>query len=174
MIHEKWFVSDTHFFHENIIRFCGRPFANAEIMNENLVKNWNSVVGKNDFVYHLGDVFIGGSERDQNELLYSLNGHKRLIVGNHDKLKSKVLQNGFDKIDLWKGFKEGDFTAVHIPLRLNNLRDGGFCVHGHIHTNLEEDIHYINVCVEHRNYTPVHLDQILLEIKNAKHKLASH
>ena len=30
---EVWFTSDTHFGHENIIRYCGRPFCNAEEMN---------------------------------------------------------------------------------------------------------------------------------------------
>lgn len=32
-----WFTSDTHFFHDNIIRFSNRPFANAFEMNEELI-----------------------------------------------------------------------------------------------------------------------------------------
>lgn len=163
-IHEKWFISDTHFFHEFIIQACGRPFANAELMNECLVDNWNAVVGPNDFVYHLGDVFLGGTEREQTELLYSLNGHKCLIVGNHDKLKSKVLQH-FEKIELWKGFKEENFTAVHIPLAQRSLRYGNYCVHGHEHGNPPKDYHCISVCVELRDYGPTHMDVIRAEIK---------
>ena len=31
-----WFTSDTHFCHENIIRFSGRPFRDAAEMNEEL------------------------------------------------------------------------------------------------------------------------------------------
>ena len=30
---QVWFTSDTHFGHENIIRFCGRPFRDVEEMN---------------------------------------------------------------------------------------------------------------------------------------------
>lgn len=28
-----WFTADTHFCHENIVRFSGRPFRNATEMN---------------------------------------------------------------------------------------------------------------------------------------------
>lgn len=56
----KFFTADTHFNHSNIIEFCNRPFQSAEEMNEVLITNWNSKVGENDQVYHLGD--FGGGE----------------------------------------------------------------------------------------------------------------
>lgn len=162
-----WFISDTHFFHDNIISFCGRPFANSELMNECLIENWNSVVKPQDKVYHLGDVAMGCSDKELTRLLQQLNGKKRLIVGNHDNLKSPAIQNNFEKIKLWNGFwVEGiGFTTVHIPLPLEALRDGKICVHGHIHTNLLADPHYINVCVEHIGYTPIHIEVIAERIK---------
>lgn len=170
MSNEKWFVSDTHFFHENIIQYSGRPFANADLMNENLISNWNKVVGVNDYVYHLGDVACGygGDERALAELLFSLNGRKRLIVGNHDHLKSPSLHKAFEKIELWKGFKEYDFTISHIPLPLKQLRDGRFCIHGHLHNNIVEDPYYLNICVEHTNYAPINLVDIVAKIDHLK------
>ena len=78
-----FFTSDTHFGHTNIIRFCNRPFKDAEEMNNTLIDNWNSVVGKNDIVYHLGD-FAFGSQTLWNNMLDRLNGHIHLIIGNHD------------------------------------------------------------------------------------------
>lgn len=168
-MHEKWFISDTHFFHTNILKFMHgeqrlrKEFQSLDEMHNTIVKNWNARVGKNDYVYHLGDVTFQ-YHKPFSELMFSLNGSKRLIVGNHDKLKQDGLTKCFDKIELWKGFKEHDFTCTHIPARLDCLRDGTFNVHGHTHANHQQDKKYINVCVEVRNYTPVHLDEILKEI----------
>jgi len=169
-IHDKWFISDTHFFHANILKFTGddgkriRPFNSLDEMHEIMIQNWNSLVDDNDYVYHLGDVTFQ-YHGPFNNLMSRLKGKKRLIIGNHDKLMNPNLFRWFEKAELWKGFKEYNFTATHIPLRLESLRDGAFCVHGHIHQNIMEDPHYINVCVEQRNYTPVHIDEIGAEIK---------
>lgn len=78
-----FFTSDTHFHHENIMKFCNRPFKSVEEMDEVLISNWNSVVGKNDIVFHLGDFAFGGSEV-WNNVLDRLNGKIHLILGNHD------------------------------------------------------------------------------------------
>lgn len=171
-VHEKFFISDTHFFHSNILKFTGddgkriRPWNSLEDMHEYMIEKWNSVVKDNDYVYHLGDVtfqYHGAF----NNLMSRLKGKKRLIVGNHDKIWNPALQMNFEKVSLWKGFKEWNFTAVHIPLMLQSLRDGAYCVHGHVHQNSLSNPNYINVSVEVRDYTPVHIDTIASEIKNA-------
>lgn len=170
MVHEKYFISDTHFFHANILKFKNdggkrlRQFNSLDEMHEYMVEKWNSVVKPQDYVYHLGDVTFQ-YHKGFNELMSRLNGQKRLIVGNHDKIWNPALQKWFVKADLWKGFHEHDFTASHMPLSLDSLRDGHFNVHGHTHANVKKDPHYINVCVEVRDYTPVHIDQIAKEIK---------
>ena len=78
-------VSDTHFQHQNIIRFCdwSRPFDTVEEMNEAIVKNWNSVVSPDDTVYHLGDCFMGQLETVA-KYGFRLNGKIHVIPGNHD------------------------------------------------------------------------------------------
>ena len=50
-----WLTSDLHFGHENIIRYCDRPFADVDAMNRALVDRWNEVVGDDDVVWVLGD-----------------------------------------------------------------------------------------------------------------------
>lgn len=175
MIHEKWFIGCTHFLHNNILKFFRddeqkvklRDFPSCREMDEHMIKQWNSVVGVNDYVYHLGDVTFQYNGLF-NEIMSQLKGKKRLIIGNHDKIWNPNLIRWFEKADLWKGFKEENFTATHIPQRLSSLRDGAFNVHAHIHANKMDDPHYINVCVEVRDYTPVHLDTILREIKNVR------
>lgn len=174
MAHEKWFISDTHLFHTNMLKFVDnrfsekpriRPFNSLDEMHEKIVENWNKNVKDGDYVYHLGDVTFQ-YHKGFNELMSRLKGHKRLIVGNHDKIWNPALSKWFDKAMLWHGFKEHNFTASHLPLRLDGLRDGKFNVHGHTHQNMVGDPHYINVCVEVRDYTPVHLDTIISEINS--------
>ena len=43
-------TSDTHFSHVNIIKYCNRPYASVEEMNNALIDNWNSVVKNDDLV----------------------------------------------------------------------------------------------------------------------------
>jgi calcineurin-like phosphoesterase family protein len=44
------FYSDPHFGHTNIIKYCDRPFASVDEMNEELVARYNASVGPDDFV----------------------------------------------------------------------------------------------------------------------------
>jgi len=48
-------ISDPHFGHGNIIRFCNRPFSSVETMDQALMDNWNNVVGDYDTVIMNGD-----------------------------------------------------------------------------------------------------------------------
>lgn len=78
-----FFTSDLHFGHRNILNFCNRPWSTVEEMNEGLIENWNSVVGKDDIVFDLGD-FAFAPNSKWREVLSRLNGTHYLILGNHD------------------------------------------------------------------------------------------
>jgi len=173
----RWFISDTHFFHEKVLTFKddagklirGDKFSCVEEMNEIMVERWNARIKPGDKVWHLGDVVLGVEGKDYKTIVHTLlnrlNGHKDLVIGNHDKIKNAILHNHFHRMELWKVYNHSDqqapFTLSHIPLRIDQMR-GGSCinVHGHIHQNMIEDPRYINVCVEHTNYAPVHIDEI--------------
>jgi len=78
-----FFTADSHFGHFNILRYQNRPYKSAEEMDEGLISNWNSVVSKNDIVYHLGDFTFGSVKKYTDRL----NGNINLIIGNHDNLE---------------------------------------------------------------------------------------
>lgn len=168
MSKDIWVVSDTHFGHNNIISYCGRPFANAEIMDEVLVENWNSVVKDGDIVYHLGDVYFGVNGRDA---LSKLKGRKRLILGNHDDGKDQFLHKTFQKINVWRMFPEFGLLLTHVPVHESSLEryEGGELVsklknvHGHIHNNDAPSENHVNVSVEQTSYTPINIDELRIK-----------
>ena len=154
-----WFTSDTHFGHSNIIPYCRPQFSSVEEMEETIIDRWNAVVRKDDRVYHLGD--FAWKPADAKRVRHRLNGTIRLIVGNHDDIPALAAAGLFQRIYLWRQFREHGFTASHIPMRLDQLRHGSKNLHGHVHGNLEglEDFHR-DMSVESTGFQPVHLDEI--------------
>lgn len=162
-------ISDTHFGHSNIIKYCNRPFKDANEMDETLIENWNKTVKTTDIVYHLGDVYMG--HKEPSKILKNLNGHKRLILGNHDNGKDKNLLHNFQKIMVWRMFPEFGLLLTHVPVHNSSLFRGAtgneenppklFNVHGHIHDKDPPSADHINVSVEKINYTPVHIEDLI-------------
>lgn len=162
-----WLVSDTHFCHDNVIGYCDRPWTTSEEMDEGLIENWNSVVRPEDKVYHLGDVYMGDRSYDRiGAILKRLNGHKRLILGNHDSGKDPILYRYFEQINVWKKWGDVGLLLTHVPVHPTTLGETRFDgkefinVHGHIHQNKSPDGPYRCVCVEQINYTPINIEEI--------------
>lgn len=156
-----WVSSDHHFNHENIIKYCDRPFTDVTHMNEYMLDCYNSVVKDGDIAYFLGDVYMGDGAHWYQKIAPRLHGRKRLILGNHDNGKDQTLQKVFQKITLWRAFPEFGLLLTHVPVSLSTLgpkwpRN----VHGHIHNRPSPGPEYINVSVEVIDYTPVHIEDI--------------
>ena len=79
---KTWITSDQHFGHRNIIKYSGRPYADADEMNAALVTNHNALVKPDDIVVIAGDFAL--DERLVKLYLSQLNGIKYLVAGNHD------------------------------------------------------------------------------------------
>ena len=129
-----YFISDTHFDHKNIIKYCNRPFENIEHMNTTLINNWNEIVNTEDIIYHLGDFALGSKELIF-DIVNRLNGNIYLIRGNHDKWSVStyedfgfnVLKNAPIKLDKYK------LMLSHIPIPDSQIPKGFINLHGHIH-----------------------------------------
>jgi calcineurin-like phosphoesterase family protein len=134
-------------------------------MNEALISRWNSVVGKNDLVYNLGDFVLGGSARVE-EILKRLNGKIVLILGNHDKEQPKwYVDRGFEWAYRYPIVFNDYMILSHEPqfMEKNSCRVN---VHGHTHQNSYEDKeHYVNVSVECTDYYPISLESVLDGLK---------
>ena len=160
-------ISDTHFGHKNILKFLDtegnllRNFENIDHMNEHIVEQWNNTVKDNDIVYHLGDVYFA----DGHKVLSRLRGRKRLILGNHDNGKSEFLHKHFQKILMWREFKDFDCILTHVPIHESGLYKRKYNLHGHVHKgshrDLIQDKRYVNCCVEVRDYMPVSIEELV-------------
>ena len=155
---KTWLISDTHFGHKNIIKYTGRPFQTVKEMDDRIIANWNSVVKSNDVILHLGDFALGNLE-DQQSYLKQLNGIKKLVMGNHDRLKVKDYYDmGFAEVYRYPIIIE-NIIFSHRPL--DNLIVGSlYNVHGHIHEKQSPSANHLNISVEHTNYSPISLNWV--------------
>lgn len=152
-----YLVSDTHFNHENIIKYCNRPFKDIYEMNDTIIKNWNSLIKENDIVYHLGD-FGFGTKEELKTIFDKLNGKKYLIMGNHDKRSGKKFYKELGFLEVYKEYQIGNILLTHYPQEVLNL----FNFYGHIHDK-EESLNFKDnkhrcICLEKTNYMPVEIE----------------
>lgn len=161
---DTWIISDTHFFHEDIGRYCNRP----ENWQELIIKNWNALISSDETVLHLGD-FALGKKTNFEQLSSMLNGRLFLLQGNHDRLSQSfceahgvtLIKNSF-LVELENQMK---LLFSHRPIV--PLEDGWINFHGHIHNvqpppdgpNLGPN--HINMSVEVRDYRPWRLGELL-------------
>ena len=164
----RYFISDTHWGHKNIINFCGRPYKDLPTMNQSLIDNWNSIITKDDVVYHLGDFSFG----DVKKYASKLNGKKILIIGNHDREsqcighfeeihKNLEIEINSKKVLLchhpWKhlvGLYDNKFLKEMPEMK----DDGVWLLSGHVHhtrPRIDKQNRIINCCVEVNNYRPI-------------------
>lgn len=174
-----WFVSDTHFNHKKIIELCQRPFDSIDEMNQAIIDNWNSVVGKHDDVYHLGDFAFHHKDdtMKMDEIFYALNGIKYLIVGNHDEQNSKVLRLPWKSVQHYAHVRYGEarFVMSHFPFeRWWHMEKKQYTihVHGHCHGSAPEKAHRFDAGSDPQEFFPVNAEELIREaaVQKFNHK----
>ena len=169
---DRWFTSDTHFFHKNIIRYCNRPWNSGKDeagniiatdddvkrMNDDIVARWNSVVSKSSIVWHLGDFSFGGKENLEH-IFPKLNGKINLVMGNHDHNKIKYYYDvGFHRVYDKKVLIHDFVILTHAPLMFLNENTPFFQIFGHVHDSLAYPTWSKTgccACVERHDYYPI-------------------
>ncbi|MFH1053136.1 MAG: 2'-5' RNA ligase family protein [Candidatus Woesearchaeota archaeon] len=172
-----FFISDSHFDHKNIIKYCNRPFKTTKEMNNFMLKKWNDTVRKNDIVFFIGDMTFGKGSRPADYWLEKLNGNIYFIRGfsiteegkrnQHDRISRK--KNVFDSLILKHDDRK--FFLVHDPEQVpKEWKEWAIC--GHHHNNLPNDYPLvnkktkkINVSVEQIENKPISIEKILELIK---------
>ncbi len=157
-----WFIADTHFGHKAILNYEKRPFASVEEMDEKIISNWNSVVLPDDSVFVLGDFSLYGKEKTT-EICNKLNGHKYLIIGNHDTESEQYYREcGFKNAVAYPIILDNFWILSHEPLYINSNMPYAN-IYGHVHNNpsyKDFSAQSFCVCCERLDYTPVEFDEI--------------
>lgn len=156
-------ISDFHFDHANILNFktaAGKPlrvFDDVKHMNETIVRRYNEVVRPQDKCYILGDVAMKDTGI---QYLKRLNGHKRLILGNHDYGNMRLYASYFESIYSSRLLDRMIFT--HIPIHPESIGKNHANIHGHSHVHEQGGIgpRYFNVCCEALDFVPISLEDI--------------
>lgn len=179
-----FFISDTHFGHENLYDFVDDkgdparfPHDNALDCDALMVENWNKVVKPGDRVYHLGDVAI---KKAHLPTMAKLNGRKVLIRGNHDIFELKEYAKYFD--DVRGTHKIENIILSHYPIHKGSI-PGWATANVHGHTHLRDvrqyffgfktpflDTFYHNMSVERINYTPMAYEDLRTKISLSNHE----
>ena len=186
----RFYSSDLHLGHSNIIKYGNRPFANADEMDEFLITTHNQYVRPEDHWSNLGDVTMSRGGQVQQDafirLMKRFNGHKRLYLGNHDHFPIKTyIEAGFEKIyATWRD--ESGLIFSHFPLHPSSLGSATANVHGHVHQNpspvpavyvgKDQKVWikpYINISVEVTDYRPISHEEIMERVKAVKESKGS-
>ena len=161
---KRFFISDMHFGHANILKYENRPFADAAAMDRTIIENWNRVVAADDLVYVAGDVSFYPKARTK-EIVSSLQGRKMLVLGNHDMSHSEGFwkEAGFEFVSRYPICLDEFYWVSHEPMFLTSSMPY-VNIHGHIHSKTmstdSEPNQYVNVSVEHIAYTPILFEEI--------------
>jgi calcineurin-like phosphoesterase family protein len=159
-------ISDTHWGHQNIIKYCNRPHYHEELM----IANWRRIVRNRHTILHLGDLMMGGDEYYhyfKNNVAPKLTGNKYIILGNHDKRKYDYEELGFTVIKPFTiKYRNHNVSFDHYPKLFDVHDNTSLHVHGHIHNhtysrNETNRWGNINVSVEVVDYKPKSIARLL-------------
>lgn len=174
---KKYYTSDWHFGHRNIIRYSNRPFTDTDEMNRALVDNTKARLKKGDHLYILGDVSFQPLKKTAPLLreIKQMGVRMFLVPGNHDPKEIERLTEWADEDSppIWDDISplmevndEGRKVVLcHYSLRVwNKSHHGAYHLFGHSHGSLIGDSQSLDVGVDCWDYRPVTLDECIVRM----------
>lgn len=164
-----WFVADTHFNHESILKHCKRPFETIEEMNEKIIDNWNSIINKHDRVYIIGDFAFCNHAKFADKL----KGKKHLIKGNHDEM-SQECYSRFESVSQIKEIEINKriFVLCHFPLRTwSECHQGSIHLFGHCHGREITNNLSFDVGVDTHNFIPYSYEEVMSMVNKRQEEM---
>ena len=176
-------TSDTHFGHDREFLFGPRGFTSIEEHDQEVIRRWNSVVGPDDVVYHLGDVMLNDNAHGM-ECLRQLNGQIKIVPGNHDTDSRLKLYAQLENVEVMPmaislKYKKYNFYLSHHPTLTSNLEKAPYLrmhlinLYGHTHQQGKffQDMPFMfHVGMDSNNCTPVSLDDAIQMMKDETQK----
>jgi calcineurin-like phosphoesterase family protein len=185
----RWFTSDLHFGHANILRFCDRPFVDVNHMNTAIVNAMNERVSPDDELWILGDVAMGNVDVTLPLVRRLTAGRVVIVAGNHDRfhpcnkkkatgwleryerLTGAEVINGNTELTLTDGTRvqvshfpyAGDsYDRGHVDrfAAFRPVDNGGWLLCGHVHEKWRQFGRVINVGVDAWGGWPVSESEI--------------
>jgi calcineurin-like phosphoesterase family protein len=159
-----WFSADFHLNHDNILRFCSRPYDTIGEMDEAIICNWNARIRPNDTAYILGDFCFG----DPRKFYDRLNGKVYIIPGSHDKELNKIPEE-FILPPIYTLKLDPPITLCHYAMRSwYKSHYASWHLFGHHHGKLEPYGLSFDVGVDCWDYYPVSLDEVAEKMATLK------
>lgn len=166
-------LSDHHFGHQNIIKYCNRStaeFPNAKLTAvedaKEMIRKHNEVVRDDDLVVFGGDVQASAVGREWIKMILpKLKGRKILIRGNHDHFTDgEYIAMGFESVHDVAVL--GKYCFCHypeIPVVVDMCqRQNLILCCGHTHKpfpDYKDGVERINLCVDVAGRTPILLEE---------------
>jgi calcineurin-like phosphoesterase family protein len=157
-----WFTADEHYGHSNIIKHCNRPFDTIEQMDEELIRRFNALVGKNDITVHAGDFCWLNSKNDvQSKYIKRLHGIHIFLRGSHDGWLPGSAKYIWEKIIYSK-----QIVVCHYCMRTwRKSHYNSWHLFGHSHGRLATVCKSHDIGVDNNNFRPVSFDEIAMIMK---------
>lgn len=159
--------------------------------DETVISNWNSTVGKDDTVIHVGDVGLG-NEDSLLSVVRRLNGHIHLVTGNHDRVwpghrdarrHQRKWMEVFESVQAFTKIRISGRTILvsHFPYDGDSTRDerytqyrfrneGAWLIHGHIHAATRIDGRQVHVGMDAWDLRPVPVEVLTKLIEEEERK----